>query len=558
VNSYAQLVVQNKNSGASSSADIIVNNDRSAGTTYYGDFGINGTTFSGGGVFGDVDGTYLYAAGGTLSLGSLNAFDVKIATNNTERVRVSAAGSVGIGTTNPTKTLQVQGDVRITGAVYDSTNSPGTSGQVLQSTVTGTQWTTAASGGGGISSVSISTNTTNQAQYLTYVTGTGSTTGFGVTTTGLVFNPSTGNLGIGTTNPVGQLQVSSGPVIIGSATSTGTLSQRLQVTGGAYISTSTGIGTTNPLQALHVVDAIVVSSASTSLNNAIQTKTYSNQFSIEDIDGYGIKQYISIDKSDTDLFKVNDDFFNTRFVVGAGGSIGIGTTLPKVQLHLSSGPVVIGAANSTGTVSQTLQVIGGAYISTSTGIGTTNPSQLLHVQGNVRIVGGIYDNNNVVGAAGSVLVSTGVGVSWGTAAPSLSISTSVTSQFQYLSFVSGVSTSIVGVSTISRPLVFIPSTGSLGIGTTNPVGQLQVSSGPVIIGTATSTGTSSQPLQVTGGAYVSGNLGVGITAPSFKADIAGDARVTSTNKMRFGGTAGTTNFYIQYNSTTNSLDFVAG
>jgi hypothetical protein len=54
------------------------------------------------------------------------------------------------------------------------------------------------------------------------------------------------------------------------------------------------------------------------------------------------------------------------------------------------------------------------------------------------------------------------------------------------------------------------------------------------------------------------NIGVGVTAPSFRADIAGDARVTSENKMRFGGTTGTTNFYIQYNSTTNSLDFVAG
>jgi hypothetical protein len=85
-----------------------------------------------------------------------------------------------------------------------------------------------------------------------------------------------------------------------------------------------------------------------------------------------------------------------------------------------------------------------------------------------------------------------------------------------------------------------------------------LSSANVLVGTSTLTGTASQPLQVTGGAYVSGNLGVGVTEPSFKADIAGDARVTSTNKMRFGGTAGTTNFYIQYNSTANSLDFVAG
>ena len=102
------------------------------------------------------------------------------------------------------------------------------------------------------------------------------------------------------------------------------------------------------------------------------------------------------------------------------------------------------------------------------------------------------------------------------------------------------------------------------IGGISSVTQLQVTgvstftNGPVFIGSATSTGTASQPLQVTGGAYVSGSVGIGTTAPSFKVDIAGDARVTSTNKMRFGGTGGTTNFYIQYNSTANSLDFVAG
>ena len=82
--------------------------------------------------------------------------------------------------------------------------------------------------------------------------------------------------------------------------------------------------------------------------------------------------------------------------------------------------------------------------------------------------------------------------------------------------------------------------------------------GPVVIGTATSTGTASQRLQVTGGAYISGDVGIGNTLPSFKADIAGDARITSTNKMRFGGTTESTNFYIAYNSTTNSLDFVQG
>ena len=54
---------------------------------------------------------------------------------------------LGVGTTTPTQALDVQGSAKISNAIYDSLNSPGTSGQVLSSTVTGTQWTTAAGGG---------------------------------------------------------------------------------------------------------------------------------------------------------------------------------------------------------------------------------------------------------------------------------------------------------------------------------------------------------------------------------------------------------------------------
>lgn len=53
-------------------------------------------------------------------------------------------------------------------------------------------------------------------------------------------------------------------------------------------------------------------------------------------------------------------------------------------------------------------------------------------------------------------------------------------------------------------------------------------------------------------------VGINTTSPQFLTDINGDLRITSTNKMRFGGNSSTTNFSIQYNSTTNSLDFIAG
>ncbi len=76
----------------------------------------------------------------------------------------------------------------------------------------------------------------------------------------------------------------------------------------------------------------------------------------------------------------------------------------------------------------------------------------------------------------------------------------------------GISTSVIG-----------------GIGS---ITQLQVTgistftNGPILVGTATSTGTASQPLQVTGGAYVSGNLGIGTTNPQSKLHVVGDVRVS--------------------------------
>ena len=81
----------------------------------------------------------------------------------------------------------------------------------------------------------------------------------------------------------------------------------------------------------------------------------------------------------------------------------------------------------------------------------------------------------------------------------------------------GVSTSVIG-----------------GIGS---ITQLQVTgistfnNGPVFIGSTTSTGTSTQALQVTSGVYVSGNLGIGTTNPSSKIHVVGDILVNDTTSQ---------------------------
>jgi hypothetical protein len=154
-NSYGQINLRNTSTGTNASSDVILTADNGNDSSNFIDLGINNSGFSVGSwtINGATDG-YLYTSDGNLSIGAINSSVAKYISFFTggtlisnERMRVNATG-VGIGTTNPAYTLHVQGNARITGAFRDSTDSTGTSGQVLQSTQTGTQWATAAGGSG--------------------------------------------------------------------------------------------------------------------------------------------------------------------------------------------------------------------------------------------------------------------------------------------------------------------------------------------------------------------------------------------------------------------------
>ena len=75
-------------------------------------------------------------------------FKISRSTNlgTSTQITIDSAGAVGIGTSGPTQKLHVNGNLRVTGAYYDSNNSSGTSGQVLSSTATGTDWVTPTTG----------------------------------------------------------------------------------------------------------------------------------------------------------------------------------------------------------------------------------------------------------------------------------------------------------------------------------------------------------------------------------------------------------------------------
>ena len=192
-----------------------------------------------------------------------------------------------------------------------------------------------------------------------------------------------------------------------TAVDTGTSGQVVQAYGGAYVSGSLGIGTTNPTYKTHIVDTaatgagLLVQGGGQGSPIARFERTVGATGLLVDVNASGSDPQIVFNRVGVTTFAVGlnigggaagGDIFeiassgalgtNTRFVIdSSNGNVGIGTTNPVGQLQVASGPVIIGAATSTGTSSQRLQVTGGAYVSGNLGVGTTNPLTTLHVVG---------------------------------------------------------------------------------------------------------------------------------------------------------------------------------
>ena len=117
-----------------------------------------------------------------------------------------------------------------------------------------------------------------------------------------------------------------GPVLIGSGTSTGTASQRLQVTGGAYISDNVGIGTTNPTEKLTVygtgVNRILVQNPATTPGN----------FAVYDWKAGSTNHWSAYVPSTTNLWRLFDNSYGLlndnglRIECDPSGNVGILTS----------------------------------------------------------------------------------------------------------------------------------------------------------------------------------------------------------------------------------------
>jgi hypothetical protein len=115
VNSYAQILVQNTNSGITASSDIIVCNNNATASTYYGNFGINSSGYTGSGSFNLPNATYFASTSGDLAIGTTtaNAIHFVVGGSTTDAMLISAFGNVSIAAS-----IALKAPVTTTAATY--------------------------------------------------------------------------------------------------------------------------------------------------------------------------------------------------------------------------------------------------------------------------------------------------------------------------------------------------------------------------------------------------------------------------------------------------------
>jgi hypothetical protein len=452
-----------------------------------------------------------------------------IGTNSAERMRITSDGNVGIGTTSPSAKLHVQGtsfffdqaifddkvgigttspsqklhvsgNARVTGAYYDSNNSAGTSGQVLSSTATGTDWVSLSEisgvdGTGTANYVAKWSDADTITDSLIYDNGT--FVGIGTASPEELLHIKNGDAGVtpydlgtglnieGTTSNVGINIISSntgqGRIYFASPSSNtagaieynhdATLSngfmkfrtgnsERMRIDGDGYV----GIGTPSPIQKLHVVGNGYINAGSLFIDSGQRLKWgNSNQW----IEG----------TSDTSL-EFSGGGGGTQMILTSAGRVGIGTTSPDAKFNVTDGGTQV-------TISNTYL----AHLQSASNCG-------------LAITAGA-SSNNYIAFGDSDNYDEGI-ISYNNSTRSFAFRTA-----------DGTLDDLV-----------IDSSGNVGIGTTNPAGELHVKSA-----------STNANIYIQRSTYDPWRVSAGSTYLAFMQDTSEKMRITSDGNVGIGTTS---------------------
>jgi hypothetical protein len=525
---------------------------------------------------------------GVVSIGSRTAHDLNILSSDSLRIKVLAGGNIGIGTSTPAYTLDIQGTAGVnpfniassTGAnlmtiLQNGSVGIGTANPVRKLDVLGSirSWD-GTNAGIQIGQSSVGSDNSIDALTAGGVTG-GIALNLNLNSTGNVtLAQGGGNVGVGTTTPAYRLDIQGTAGVNPFNISSSTGSNLVTVNQSGFV----GIGLNNPAYSLDI-------SSPSTLNAGIHVQpSNSIRFAYTSYENGGGKMYVGREGSGGgSLFGGTDPYAGVVGVQGtyplqfgvnntvtmtllSGGNVGIGTTTPGRDLHiydadgstelmLERGSNTLAAVNiykANGVLSSSnvqwesgllpnsnsyqIQTYDGSvntsrFSLTNTGfvgIGTSTPAQKLVVAGDARVTGAIFDSANASGTLGMVLQTTGTTTQWVTTS-SLGISGGS---------LSGGTTGKLAVwsspTTLTSGLLLDNGTVS-GVNATSATTtfNIQGSAGVNPFNISSSTGASMVTVTQ------NGNVGIGeVPASNFKLDITSDTNVnTRVRTTNSGGSA---------------------
>ncbi len=334
-NGYVGITVGNKSSGTVASADYLVNNNLSTQvggvTTYYGDFGENGSGYAGGGFLGDPSGNYLFSSDGSFAIGTASTTNtgavLKFGTAGNEVARFTTTGLFGIATATPWGLLSVN---------PTAANNSAPSFTVGSSSATRFIVTNA-----GLVGIGTSSPTSN------FTLGV---TGSGYFSTGARLDGALTYGGVTLSNAVtgtGNMVLSAAPTFTGTTAYSTLQGTNAQASGGFRGGTAAGsianvFGTSSasPNDTGGVAlkygnaggsTALFVTGATGLIG--VSTTTPWGQFSINPIAEASALPEFVVGSSTT-----------THFIVNANGNVGVGTTSPYTNLSVTGGLAITSPA----------------------------------------------------------------------------------------------------------------------------------------------------------------------------------------------------------------------
>ena len=240
VNSYNQMILQNNNAGSSASTDFIVSNNNGTATTYFGDFGMNSSGWSGSGAFNVPNNVFLTSTSADLAIGTTTSNAIHFVVNNgtTDAMTISSAGIVSLGTALAV-TSGGTGTTTSTGSGAVVLNvSPTFSGTITASNINASALTLGSAlgtsyGGTGLTGFTAANNAIYSTSSSALTAGTLPIAAGG---TGLTATPSNGQIDIGNGTGFTRTTLTGGTgVTVTNASGSVTISTTGQVVGVEYV-----------------------------------------------------------------------------------------------------------------------------------------------------------------------------------------------------------------------------------------------------------------------------------------------------------------------------------